>query len=599
MTEMLHQPCKHCRSTNMLKDYSSGDVVCTNCGIVGEERIRDPRPEWKDYNEDEDRAKGRGNAGRCDVFDPHDGNYYCGKILPRNQTHSARSRGSSYAYSQSKLTRTSFQIQHLIAKQEAEENDCNNKPNHNNQEQFSHDQKWSLDRALKYDPLDESILAPTKHREAWLKIQSMHTMLQKAALTLQYLNMVKSNAIVRESALILCKYATKRDGFRVRGVTKNKKSNVQLRALCAAGLYVCGKKRGYTRTLSDVCAAYNDVQLQSDACMGFVDVVVLKPKTVARAIAEFKLEFPDWMKQGGVSAPSSLSPIYHHNQNNKHNIQQTQDRRGGENANDVTMTQPTPSSNASTISTSDDEHNDKVQIKSETTTSMMTISSDKNNDDHATSMDLSTTTTTAMIMTRGEIIANMTEYLVRNLYLPTRAISAISTVVRHCVDQDLDEGSKPTTVISAATLLICSAGGLVEKLARQQADVALENGSAALDSIAFCPCTTFWADVNGSSSSWKRTLSDIQLAVHNCSSQSTILEFYNRVMFPLRAKFLKVAHGSITNDCVCGRCRSFSLSSSSNNDHAHAAVAALGISLAASMMREGVKCSELSMSSSS
>ena len=379
----------------------------------------------------------------------------------------------------------------------------------------------------------------------------------------------------------------------MRGVTKNKKSNVQTRALCAAAFYVCGKKRGYTRTLSDICAVYNDVTLQSDAT-GSVDCVVLKPKTVARAIAELKLEFPEWIQSGGVSAPSSLSPIYRSVPMNNNNSNQNMHNRNPNashhcEGDDVTMTEATPdlllssSSNASTISTSDDEIIATTTAANSQKVSKITTKKDTN---EQVQMQMP-------MLTRGEIVANMTEYLVRKLRLPSRAVSAISAVVRKCVNQDMDEGSKPSTVISAATLLVCTAGHLVERLARQQFDAALEDGSASFGSIAFCHCTTFWAEngfkkrngkMNKSKGhegciTWKRTLTDIQCAFRN--SQKTVLEFYNRVLFPHRAQYLELAHGSIVSDCVCGRC---------------ASEAVLGVKLAASMMREGVKCSESSMS---
>ena len=47
MTE--HQPCQFCRAPPHLKitDHHSGDVVCTRCGVVHEQRILDSTPEWR------------------------------------------------------------------------------------------------------------------------------------------------------------------------------------------------------------------------------------------------------------------------------------------------------------------------------------------------------------------------------------------------------------------------------------------------------------------------------------------------------------------------------------------------------------------------
>ena len=42
--------CRGCGSSTLFLDWRAGDRICTNCGIVDEERIRDTRPEWKVRN---------------------------------------------------------------------------------------------------------------------------------------------------------------------------------------------------------------------------------------------------------------------------------------------------------------------------------------------------------------------------------------------------------------------------------------------------------------------------------------------------------------------------------------------------------------------
>lgn len=39
--------CRHCNSSSFFVDWKAGDRVCTNCGVVDEEKLRDSRPEWR------------------------------------------------------------------------------------------------------------------------------------------------------------------------------------------------------------------------------------------------------------------------------------------------------------------------------------------------------------------------------------------------------------------------------------------------------------------------------------------------------------------------------------------------------------------------
>ena len=50
--------CRSCHSKAIVTDWPQGDRVCTNCGVVAEGRIRDDRPEWRDFNDAEDIIKG-------------------------------------------------------------------------------------------------------------------------------------------------------------------------------------------------------------------------------------------------------------------------------------------------------------------------------------------------------------------------------------------------------------------------------------------------------------------------------------------------------------------------------------------------------------
>lgn len=43
--------CKKCSSTRLVWDWANGDIVCTGCGLVCQERFIDERASWKDYED--------------------------------------------------------------------------------------------------------------------------------------------------------------------------------------------------------------------------------------------------------------------------------------------------------------------------------------------------------------------------------------------------------------------------------------------------------------------------------------------------------------------------------------------------------------------
>lgn len=45
------QQCRDCKSTSLVWDWANGDVVCTACGLVAQERFIDERVNYKDYDE--------------------------------------------------------------------------------------------------------------------------------------------------------------------------------------------------------------------------------------------------------------------------------------------------------------------------------------------------------------------------------------------------------------------------------------------------------------------------------------------------------------------------------------------------------------------
>ncbi|RLF57031.1 MAG: transcription initiation factor IIB, partial [Thermoplasmata archaeon] len=42
--------CPECGSTNLRRDYSRGELVCEDCGLVIDENIIDMGPEWRAFD---------------------------------------------------------------------------------------------------------------------------------------------------------------------------------------------------------------------------------------------------------------------------------------------------------------------------------------------------------------------------------------------------------------------------------------------------------------------------------------------------------------------------------------------------------------------
>jgi transcription initiation factor TFIIB len=45
--------CNDCGGYHFVTDYSAGDIVCSNCGLVSESRIMDERSEWRTFGDDD------------------------------------------------------------------------------------------------------------------------------------------------------------------------------------------------------------------------------------------------------------------------------------------------------------------------------------------------------------------------------------------------------------------------------------------------------------------------------------------------------------------------------------------------------------------
>ena len=51
--------CSECGSTNLIRDYDTGETVCSSCGLVLHDQIIDKGPEWRAFTPDEEAARSR------------------------------------------------------------------------------------------------------------------------------------------------------------------------------------------------------------------------------------------------------------------------------------------------------------------------------------------------------------------------------------------------------------------------------------------------------------------------------------------------------------------------------------------------------------
>ena len=56
---MVLEKCPECGGTSFFRDYSRGEIVCSNCGLIISEYIIDSGPEWRAFTSDEQLKKSR------------------------------------------------------------------------------------------------------------------------------------------------------------------------------------------------------------------------------------------------------------------------------------------------------------------------------------------------------------------------------------------------------------------------------------------------------------------------------------------------------------------------------------------------------------
>ena len=87
--------CPECSSSHLKRDYDHAEVVCADCGLVLEENIVDPGPEWRAFDMQQENALARAgppmsttlpDKGLSTEISPSNRDYYGRSISNRNQS---------------------------------------------------------------------------------------------------------------------------------------------------------------------------------------------------------------------------------------------------------------------------------------------------------------------------------------------------------------------------------------------------------------------------------------------------------------------------------------------------------------------------------
>lgn len=427
--------------------------MCTSCGVVAEERMRDDRPEWKDFNDAEDIVKkgctSSGSNARSGLV-PVDETKYFGGLQPTTLSKQPfgghTTGGYGLAKMQKRLRTTNrkldalmekahkqelkhAKIQRNIRKQQKrpyymlqEEDDEGNEDVHRMQAAL-YAEKWSLDRAILVHGTDdeqrdnnnngsrEDLLATLDSalQKAAKDLYTAHSIITKAAQSLHMPDRVTNEIVHR-----LVRYATQRDGLSVKGVSnrlskttgilrqsaaEKKKMQERLReynklrqmsALSAALIYLTSKSMGYTRSIAQICACF-----QSDNAEGISgssssnETSFIKPKHCSKAMNEIKSTFPEY------------------------------------------VTTPPPSTKTA-----------------------------KNNEENEASRSQD-----------SKASMNFADHFLQPLQLPPVAEACIKTLLSHCREEQIrlgrNSGTQMPTLCAALAFFVCTTGSVMQRLAQQ------------------------------------------------------------------------------------------------------------------------------------
>ncbi|KAL9189490.1 hypothetical protein ACHAXT_009165 [Thalassiosira profunda] len=434
-----HSPCPYCQApaTGFHADPSSGDLICTSCGAVLDDHLRDATAEWREFGGEEDILRGRGPGTRARCGEAVDEAKYVGGLGPTRMSAAAyaganglgNGAGASeerhgLAAVRNRLRRTHNVIEHMLGREAREryqevvlerrareakaargETDANeadncdeggraevrgdyeglmavrgdacalnhkrstsNSPPSDSERAFAalRDERWSLPAAvLVHGTLDQvrqwadrppegewtqsSLEAARAHKrrrchrkESRASLASLRTLylafalLEGAAWKLDLDGANGGHQTLREATAWLVRFASERDGIRIKGMAggspgddngaalslsldndgalrelldqTGKKASPsskvkevrQLASLGAALLYLAAKKRGVGRTLTEVCSAFGTlsaVRAEGTAGREAGGEALVRPKHCSRAMAELRTALPEVVAQ--------------------------------------------------------------------------------------------------------------------------------------------------------------------------------------------------------------------------------------------------------------------------------------------------------------
>lgn len=366
--EEAPQSCRICHEMNTLRvDWAQGDRVCTNCGAVDEGHLLDSRPDWKEYDNDD--GAGRTGAVVRSGLVPVDETRYIGGLQPTTLSMyvygaTSSQRAGSAAATRKKLICTNRKMDMLMEKRHAKQLKASRvartltarkrsrdeiehtftqelRPEFDDlvavEEQAAsqssialHSEKWRLERAI--------LLHGTHHEREALDEESIRnlsveghkdeTMIKAARdlydahklLTMLARKLKLPVDVTRIAENSLCRFASLRDGIKVRGVastlTRNKKTSAkdkishqeeqkaveslriynrakQIGALAAAIVFCTTRNAGHARTMEQVCCSVDPTQMLTRVSNLDVDKKFIKRKHCARAMSELKEVLPE------------------------------------------------------------------------------------------------------------------------------------------------------------------------------------------------------------------------------------------------------------------------------------------------------------------
>jgi transcription initiation factor TFIIIB Brf1 subunit/transcription initiation factor TFIIB len=439
--------CHNCHSTDLFTDWKQGDRICRSCGVVAEEKMRDDRPEWKDFNDAEDIVKrgctSIGNSARSGLV-PVDETKYLGGLQPTTLSKqpfggpTGAKGGFGLARIQKRLRATNRKLDSLMER--AHKRELNNaklerkirlkngeknssgreleyeryilqeEEDMNRKHEALYADKWSLDRAIllhgsahdhhtceSFENEDQEDLRkrldPTLKKAA-KDLFTAYSMMTKAA---QNLNL--PDRLTNEIVHRLVRYVTRRDGFVVKGVSN--------RLSKTSGAQTSIEKKKATERLRE----YNKLR-QIGSLNAALIYLTSKSMGYSRSIAQICQCFQydlEWIKQKSAIKPKHCSRAM----------------------NEIKATFPEYASISPLLQSSSDAHNHHDSFSA----------------------------------------VKFADHFLQPLQLPPVAEASIKTLLFHCREEQVqhgrNSGTKLPTLCAALTLFVCSTGSTMQRLAQQ------------------------------------------------------------------------------------------------------------------------------------